>query len=78
MTIPASGGSIEPSLTQLTPAWKDWLDVAGVFAVPQCSARESFVKRTTRSDYSNYAGHGDGAPNKKVAAPRSPRRAAKA
>jgi hypothetical protein len=49
MTIPASGGFIEPSLTQLNPAWKDWLDAVDVFAMPQCSAGESFVKRGTRS-----------------------------
>jgi hypothetical protein len=36
MTIPASGGFIVPSLTQLNPAWKDWLDVVTVFAMPQC------------------------------------------
>jgi hypothetical protein len=60
MTIPASGGVIEPSLTQLNPAWKDWLDVVHVFAMPQCSEHESFAKRDGRSGYSNCAGFGDG------------------
>jgi hypothetical protein len=44
MTIPASGRVNEPSLTQLNPTWKDWLDAFEVFAVPQCSRDEKFCK----------------------------------